>query len=373
MHIDLRLGGLQADPTVLRSRILGDFFVGLDDVAYSQGGFRVVTGNPQIKDSVSINLIGKAAKKYALQVPYTINRFSRLILDFVRHDDIDDKDTSFVAICLEQFAATTRPAAIRCYALEFSHPIANFPHPLINLNVALGKPAFQSTTDGDNIASHAVDGNTNFDLEDELKGIITSTVVENFPFWEVDLEGTYVIDYIIIHFIPDETVDKLIDYNVIFYDTKGDTTFNYYGGVENENPTQSITVPFNIVAAKVRIILNMIDGNGRVLSLVEVEVFQRPVTASRMIDIPLGTLTDGLVVDNIAFVQTGSNVNMISNLSNITLIYGTAPTITESPTISPGPSASLQPSQSSSPTGISSFPTSAPSAESTEANTLGTS
>jgi hypothetical protein len=217
----------------------------------------------------------------------------------------------------------------------------------------------QSTTDGSNIASNAVDGSTDFDQEDEASNKIASTNVENFPYWEVDLEGQYAIDQVVIHFIPDPAVDLLRDYNVLFIDRKNEISFNYYGDVTKEDPVQIINVPLNVIAAKVRIVMNMIDGNARILSLVEVEIFQRMTRTTKKIDIPLGNLNNGFVVDRIAFVQSGNNVNMVTNLSNINFVYGSAPEITDAPTISPAPTLSLQPSVSSLPTSFNI--TSAPS------------
>lgn len=319
-------------------------------MGFSGGGVEINTANSFTSDSVS--LVGKMAKLFSLQVPYTVDNFSRLMLDFVPHDT--DVDQIFVAICLQQLESSSKSARTQCYALEWEYLSGvswNYVvNPLVKLNVALGKPTTQSSTDGSNVASNAVDGSTVFDQDNESSNNITSTDIEDFPYWEVDLEGQYHIDQVVIHFIPDSDVDILRDYNVLFIDRKNEISFNYYGDITKEDPVQTINVPLNVVAAKVRIVLNMIDDNARILSLVEVEIFQRMTRATKKIDIPLGNLIDGFVVDRIAFVQSGNNVNMVSNLSNINFVYGSAPEITDAPTVSPVPSISLKPSVSSSPT-----------------------
>jgi hypothetical protein len=182
LKLNLRLGGLQADPIVANARYLENFLTG-----FSGGGVQINTANSSSIDSIS--LVGNMAKLFSLQVPYTVDSFSRLALDFVPHDN--EGDQSFVSICFQQLASSSTSAKVQCYALEWAYLSQvswNYvTNPLLKLNVALGKPAIQSTTDGSNIASNAVDGSTAFDQEDEASNKITSTNVENFHYWEVDL------------------------------------------------------------------------------------------------------------------------------------------------------------------------------------------
>jgi len=357
---------LQADPTVANAWYSEDFLTGL---SFSGGGVEIYSLNSLTSNSLS--LVGKMAKIFSLQVPYTVETFSRLFVDFVPHDA--DGDQLFVSICFQQLASSTRDARVLCYALEWTYlPQMSWNYvtnPLLKLNVALGKTAIQSTTDGLNIASNAVDGSRTFDTENEASNKVTSTQLENFPFWEVDLAGEYVIDQVVIYFIPDPDVDVLKDYNVLFIDRKNQISFNYYGDATLEGSAQIINVPLNVIASKVRIVLNMMDGNARILSLVEVEIFQKLSKSTKKIDIPLGKLNNGFVVDRIAFVQSGNNVNMVSNLSNITFIYGSAPEMTDAPTISPAPSLSFQPSITSSPTALTTTITESPSSSATFGST----
>ena len=61
-------------------------------------------------------------------------------------------------------------------------------------NLALGRPAIQSPTDGDAIASRAVDGNTGSSLD-----TISRTTQTRTPLWEVDLGASHLISQVEIH------------------------------------------------------------------------------------------------------------------------------------------------------------------------------
>jgi len=64
-------------------------------------------------------------------------------------------------------------------------------------NLALNKPATQSSTSEGGIAARAVDGNTNGDFH--MVGSVTHTGWDSAPSWEVDLEGDYYIRQIIVY------------------------------------------------------------------------------------------------------------------------------------------------------------------------------
>ncbi|KAL4236999.1 hypothetical protein ACF0H5_005383 [Mactra antiquata] len=63
-------------------------------------------------------------------------------------------------------------------------------------NVALGKPAFQSSTHNAHEASKAVDGNINGDPD---AGYCMHTSDGSDEFWEVDLGELYIIDHVKVY------------------------------------------------------------------------------------------------------------------------------------------------------------------------------
>jgi alpha-L-fucosidase 2 len=77
-------------------------------------------------------------------------------------------------------------------------------------NLALGRPATQSPTDGDAIASRAVDGNTS-----SLLDTISRTTQTRTPLWEVDLGASYSISQVEVH-VP--AGDELSDFWVLVSD-----------------------------------------------------------------------------------------------------------------------------------------------------------
>jgi len=68
--------------------------------------------------------------------------------------------------------------------------------PVEYANIALGKTATASSTDGKCDAAKAIDGNTDGDLS---AGSVARTRVENKPWWQVDLGGNHLIDKIQVH------------------------------------------------------------------------------------------------------------------------------------------------------------------------------
>ena len=145
----------------------------------------------------------------------------------------------------------------------------------IETDVALGKPASQSTTAFTNSpASLAVDGNTDGIF---AKGSVTHTGEESNPWWQVDLEDTATISAINIWNRMDCCQDRLADYWVFVSDTPfapGDTPAALqsrpatWSSHQTIAPNPAASVPVNAKGRYVRVQL----GARAMMSLAEVQV-----------------------------------------------------------------------------------------------------
>jgi alpha-tubulin suppressor-like RCC1 family protein len=128
-------------------------------------------------------------------------------------------------------------------------------------NIALGKPAIQSSTAWGAEASLAVDGNTSGNYYD---GTVTHTWVENPAWWEVNLLNQFLIDKIVIWNRTDCCPERLSGFRVYI-----DNALVYTH--PNTTPGTETIIPVNgKMGQQVRI---EIDNN--YLSLAEVQVFGR--------------------------------------------------------------------------------------------------
>ncbi len=138
------------------------------------------------------------------------------------------------------------------------------PSPVPPTNYALGKSATQSRTAYGGVASRATDGNTDGRWNSNS---VTHTPSMFNPSWSVELEALIEITSINVYNRVDCCSGRLSGFKVIIW--KGDDevfTFTQSRGV----PAHLTTVPVsNVAGDKVEI---MLPGNGRILSLAEVEV-----------------------------------------------------------------------------------------------------
>jgi len=131
-------------------------------------------------------------------------------------------------------------------------------------NVAVRKPAKQSTTDYGGSASRAVDGNIS---PFWWSYSVTHTKVEVGPWWEVDLEELFNISEIKVYNRGDCCRWRLNDYTLEIFDG---SEIVYSKRINHFNPTvQTIEVGKGIIGNKVRITSKL---NNEPLSLAEVRV-----------------------------------------------------------------------------------------------------
>eukprot|EP00058_Branchiostoma_floridae_P028363 XP_002613854.1 hypothetical protein BRAFLDRAFT_72026 [Branchiostoma floridae] len=137
-------------------------------------------------------------------------------------------------------------------------------------NVALGKPASQSSTDGANTAGLAVDGEKGTSVPGNQ---CTLTNPEVGPWWQVDLERNNLVGRVRVLNRGDCCGGRLHGF-VVQVKRDGQTIWRHCGAPYSETPEegQSITVDCGspMVARYVRI---QLPGKSERLSLCEVEVF----------------------------------------------------------------------------------------------------
>eukprot|EP00058_Branchiostoma_floridae_P021681 XP_002607171.1 hypothetical protein BRAFLDRAFT_68034 [Branchiostoma floridae] len=144
---------------------------------------------------------------------------------------------------------------------------------LIGVNVALGKPAFQTSlihhTSG--IASLAVDGNTDTNYD---HGSCTHTIDigETNPSWWVDLGQSYVIDRVLIFNRQDCCSERINPFNIHIGDSDQVSTNPKCGGDHQMNWNQP-SISVSCKGMKGRYVGVRLPGSSRILTLCEVQVF----------------------------------------------------------------------------------------------------
>ncbi len=134
------------------------------------------------------------------------------------------------------------------------------------MNVALGKFCKQSTTAHGGEAGRAVDGNLNGRYRNNG---ITHTRQERNPWWYVDLEDEFTIEKIIVYNRMDCCSERLAGFKVLIYHKGRESWTATHSGVPGKKTV--FTVP-NKKGDRVYV---QLLGSGKILSLAEVEVWNR--------------------------------------------------------------------------------------------------
>ena len=198
-------------------------------------------------------------------------------------DQTPQKNARYVRIILRQ-GSKNRPLSLAEVQVFADPNPVNAPD-LIQ-NIALGKPARQSTTAFGGDASRAVDGNTSGQWG---AGSVTHTEDERYAWWEVDLGAIYELDHIVIWNREDCCWERLQNFiihtskmpfkrrdNVTFGDGFVKGPFSPWAAGTNSF-TFDITDDIQEKKARyVRIILSQVRQD-RPLSLAEVQVFGKPI------------------------------------------------------------------------------------------------
>ncbi len=131
-------------------------------------------------------------------------------------------------------------------------------------NLALGKPAAQSTTYSSGQASRAVDGNTDGVF---FNHSVTHTILGVQPWWQVDLGAVMGISHVVLYNRTDCCADRLANFDVQL--SNDGTTWQNAASFAGRAPTRTAFTIRNS-ARFVRVRLRSLLG---ILSLAEVQVF----------------------------------------------------------------------------------------------------
>jgi len=270
----------------------------------SRGGIAVYPDN-------IVRLYGYVRRAYALSDSVPANKFTLLHFVFTQTEKVDD-----IGICLyEEYDKMFAASVKYCFFLQRNNAAKELQGNAVNL--ALGKPARQSSVLEPGDAKFAVDGNTDpiFAMDAWQFNSVTHTKKEKElnPWWEVDLGEERVIRRIVIYKRSDSYEDDLSDCTVTVQDASGSVTATeIFDGVENKY----VTFDFEVIGQKVRIVLN--GSSMRVLCLAEVQVFGSVFD----FDVPIGELLNlpEMSINRVAFIQDRGNVEIDQESSIISAI-----------------------------------------------------
>jgi hypothetical protein len=319
------LGGLGGEPTPLYGTILEESFP--PSFGNGQGG------GAEVRNEIAVSFYGESSKTYKLGTPYEIGSFSRMSFSLYA-----ENFNGFLAICLIGEINPNNTNSTLCFNVgkNDEEKWDRSKYTTYDFNLALGKSASHMEGNPDYAAINAVDGNTLSEMtgDEDQDYPVTMTAQLDFPWWQVNLGGSYCIDSIVIHFTKNRRIDVLSDYKVEVYDSAGRLTY-HYAGPEVLDRTSSpfeanvfLPTDVNIYGSRVKITM---VGERRILSLREVQVFERSYFGSpkRLVDLPIGKYRPGIEVNYISFIQSATNQKEITNIEDLRFIYGFAETAIE--------------------------------------------
>ena len=337
----------------------------------------VRNGGSYVQNLNGITLFGTVWNSYELEKTYIIDQFSRLKVDiqidreaiylgvcvsdemhqyvFFKSDNdndndndnhIDDGDNSY-----------DKTACFHLYGDDTGWNDAGFLP--IQFNLALGKPTVQSSTAiatklksrngnvyGNGAPPSTSDSASRNAVDSEYNSVAMSDV-QTDPYWEVDLEGEFMLGSIVLHRnLHKEYIymDSGKDIRVEVRDRNNQLVLSFSITMTLNQSKVALEAPFNTRASKVKVIFH---GERRVLSLAEVEVWEsnsHSLAGKRSFDIPMGSLlapqpeliststlapAPALLVKYVTFVQgskegtkSGSGSPTASHLSDMKFIFG---------------------------------------------------
>jgi len=250
----------------------------------------------------SIALYGNVWNTFQLKNSYILDEYSQFTFSLSQTDHI-------VGICLSETLEDVSHCFHLCSPRATSVWGGDLPH-AYRYNLALGKSTSYSSFFSGGESRYAVDGDVNTAYE---------SAIEEKPWWEVDLGGSYLIQDIIIHKNSRATIDNLTDFSLTIFDSEARIAFHHHYSAGTTDSYKRITAPFPL-GSRVRVTLNP-NGKSRILSIGEVEVFAAQDSPKQKIVVPIGKMRKGQVVNYISFIQEHSN-NGVSLLEDLTFVYG---------------------------------------------------
>ena len=180
------------------------------------------------------------------------------------------------------------------------------------VNIALNKPATQSSEDAGGAAGRANDGNPNPNFS---AGSVSHTRNGPNEFWMVNLQGNFAITGIRITNRADCCSERIVGATVLVLDNTGQVKWS--STITGASPVYQFPVPNGIQGSFVRVL----NKPGQVLSMAEVEVFgfaaapAAPVAAAPVVAAPVAAAPVAVFVPFIS-CQHMSNTLGINSLTS---------------------------------------------------------
>ena len=278
------------------------------------------SGGVHVNEHGEITMFGNTWKTYKLSEPIALSRYTRLSLDMTLYDEAHNH-----AICFDedQNLDTFGYRYRRC--LQVAGTRSSTWDTVLKINLALKRPTTSSKTVLYGDSENAVDGDKDQYWKNEDINSIAETKSDEgtMPWWQVDLEGEYKIDEVVIY--PRLDSEILANFKVSIFSDAGlekNTTVNFNG-----DPVKFVKFD-SIRGSKVKVEL-LEESSDATLSLAEVQVFGSiaQLDEKATFDVPLGEMFhDNVEIKYIAFVQDSDDDALVgkSSFSRIHL-YNKAP------------------------------------------------
>jgi len=266
-------------------------------------------GNPSggtlVPNPSTISIFGNAWNSYRLSSSYTFDYYSRLRFSLTRTGPV-------IGICFsENLNLMLSNDDISCFQFPSQSSTRTWGGILpraYRYNIALGKSTFHSSFTIGGESNNAVDGRI---------GTSYTSQLESNPWFQVNLGEKTLIRQIFLYRNPNAASDSSSQFMLTIVDD--DNAIQFQRSIKSNDEIVKITVP-TVYGSGVKISL---DGDSKVLSIGEIEVYDAQDGPVSKIDIPSGRLLEGKKVNYVTFIQEHEEAG-VSQFYNLTFVYGSS-------------------------------------------------
>eukprot|EP00979_Chaetoceros_neogracilis_P013947 scaffold4229_cov182-Chaetoceros_neogracile.AAC.2 len=264
------------------------------------------SGGTMVPNPSTISMYGNAWNSYRLSSSYTFDSFSKIRFALAMTVPV-------VGICFtETLTMTMSDVDIDCFQFPSERLSSTWGPDLpraYRYNIALGKKTLCSSFMSGGDSSNAVDGRT---------GTFYTSELESNPWYQVNLGQSCLIRQIFLYKNPSAGLDGLSKLVVTIIDN--DNAIQFQNSTQSSDQVVKMIVPKNVYGSGVRI---SIDGDSKVLSIGEIELYDAQDDPVRKIDIPSGQFFDKKKVNYITLIQEHGDAG-VSQLYNLTFVSGSS-------------------------------------------------
>jgi hypothetical protein len=264
------------------------------------------SGGTMVPNPSTISMYGNAWNSYRLSSSYTFDSFSKIRFALAMTVPV-------VGICFtETLAMTMSDDDINCFQFPSERLSSTWGPDLpraYRYNIALGKPTSCSSSTSGGDSSNAVDGRT---------GTFYTSELESDPWFQVNLGQSCLIRQIFLYKNPSAVSDSVSEFVVTIVDN--DNVIKFQNSTQSSDQVVKMIVPKNVYGSGVRI---SIDGDSKVLSIGEIELYDAQDDPVRKIDIPSGQFFNKKKVNYITLIQEHGDAG-VSQLYNLTFVSGSS-------------------------------------------------